>query len=160
MADPLTIGVLTASALAMAGEAALKGAVGEAAKVERRIRASTKSKLIDSESTAHTDGRWLTPEVAGAALAFFQRSADLLPSEPYIYSSQQGDVVAEFGSKNGTLTSVISSDLVILFASVAGTPVERTLRPYEVSNTTIRSVVRDFTEMLRKGHHGTVVTGR
>jgi hypothetical protein len=32
MADPITIGVLTASALAMAGEAALKGAVGEAAK--------------------------------------------------------------------------------------------------------------------------------
>jgi len=32
MADPVTIGVLTASALAMAGEAALKGAVGEAAK--------------------------------------------------------------------------------------------------------------------------------
>jgi hypothetical protein len=32
MADPVTIGVLTASALAMGGEAALKGAVGEAAK--------------------------------------------------------------------------------------------------------------------------------
>jgi hypothetical protein len=32
MADPITIGVLTASALAMAGEATLKGAVGEAAK--------------------------------------------------------------------------------------------------------------------------------
>ena len=32
MADPITIGVLTASALAMAGEAALNGAVGEAAK--------------------------------------------------------------------------------------------------------------------------------
>jgi hypothetical protein len=32
MADPITIGALTASALAMAGEAALKGAVGEAAK--------------------------------------------------------------------------------------------------------------------------------
>jgi len=32
MADPVTIGVLTASALAMAGEAALKGAVGEAVK--------------------------------------------------------------------------------------------------------------------------------
>jgi hypothetical protein len=32
MADPVTIGVLTASALAMAGEAALKGVVSEAAK--------------------------------------------------------------------------------------------------------------------------------
>ncbi len=32
MADPVTIGALTASALAMAGEAALKGAVGEAVK--------------------------------------------------------------------------------------------------------------------------------
>lgn len=32
MTDPVTIGALTASALAMAGEAALKGAVGEAAK--------------------------------------------------------------------------------------------------------------------------------
>lgn len=32
MADPVTIGALTASVLAMAGEAALKGAVGEAVK--------------------------------------------------------------------------------------------------------------------------------
>ena len=32
MADPVTIGVLVSSALAMAGEALLKGAVGEAAK--------------------------------------------------------------------------------------------------------------------------------
>jgi hypothetical protein len=32
MVDPVTIGVLTASALAMAGEAALKGAAGEAVK--------------------------------------------------------------------------------------------------------------------------------
>jgi hypothetical protein len=32
MADPITIGVLTASALALAGEATLKGVVGEAAK--------------------------------------------------------------------------------------------------------------------------------
>jgi hypothetical protein len=30
MADPITIGALAASALAMAGEAMLKGAVGEA----------------------------------------------------------------------------------------------------------------------------------
>ncbi|SRR5712691_5634802 len=52
MADPVTIGVLTASALAMAGEAALKGAVGEAAKDAYKALKSRVAKWAGSDVEA------------------------------------------------------------------------------------------------------------
>ena len=128
--------------------------------VERRIRDSTHADLSISSSRENADGRFLTREVANAAISFFRQSADLLPSEPYIYSSQQGDLVAEFESKHGILTSVISPNWVILFAGVHGMPVERTVQPQQDSAAAVRSAVRDIADMLRTGHHGTVDAGR
>jgi hypothetical protein len=52
MADPVTIGALTASALAMAGEAALKGAVGEAAKDAYKALKSRVAKWAGSDVEA------------------------------------------------------------------------------------------------------------
>ncbi len=124
--------------------------------VEQRIRASTRFNLAASVSRGEADGHWLTKEVADAAIAFFRKSADLLPGEPYIYSSRQGELIAEFGSRDETLTGVISSEWVILFANVRGTPVERTLRPQEIGATALRAAVRDIDDMLRAGHHGKV----
>jgi len=52
MADPVTIGALTASALAMAGKAALKGAVGEAAKDAYKALKSRVAKWAGSDVEA------------------------------------------------------------------------------------------------------------
>ncbi len=52
MADPVTIGVLAASALAMAGEAALKGVVGEAAKDAYKALKSRVAKWAGSDVEA------------------------------------------------------------------------------------------------------------
>src|SRR6266436_9428853 len=52
MADPVTIGALTASALAMAGEAALKGAVGEAVKDAYKALKSRVAKWAGSDVEA------------------------------------------------------------------------------------------------------------
>jgi len=52
MADPVTIGALTASALAMAGEAALKGALGEAAKDAYKALKSRVAKWAGSDVEA------------------------------------------------------------------------------------------------------------
>src|SRR6266849_1613189 len=52
MADPVTIGALTASALAMAGEAALKGAIGEAAKDAHKALKSRIAKWAGSDLEA------------------------------------------------------------------------------------------------------------
>src|SRR5207253_6843160 len=54
------------------------------------------------------DGRWVTQAVANAATDFFKSTADLMPGKPFIYSSREGDLVAEFETKRGTMTSIIS----------------------------------------------------
>jgi len=75
------------------------------------------------------DGRWLRPEAAIAANDFFREVADLLPGAPHLYPSSQGDVVAEFKAPYGTLTSIVSSSFVLLFAVVGDTEIERKILP-------------------------------
>jgi hypothetical protein len=70
--------------------------------VERRIRDSI-ARLGWTDDT--DEGRWLSWATAEAARIFFDTAADVLPGEPYIYSSKQGDLVAEFQDERGTLTT-------------------------------------------------------
>ena len=57
--------------------------------------------IVPKDRESENDGRWLTEEVAASASAFFEMTSDMLPSEPYIYSSQNGDLVAEFDAHHG-----------------------------------------------------------
>jgi hypothetical protein len=120
--------------------------------VERRIRQS----VAPSTRAALDRGKWLTFEAADAAAGFLDKTADLLPNEPFIYASNDGDLIAEFEGKHGTLTAVVSPGLLILFASVGSVPVQKTVKLKEATTTCLRRSVRDFSEMLRTGHHGTV----
>ena len=95
--------------------------------VEARIRESVRPEEYEIEDSAE----WLNAEAASAAIAFFQAGADALPSEPHIYATSLGDLVAEFETSGGTLTSVVSSAETILFAVMASdphTPIERVVR--------------------------------
>lgn len=117
--------------------------------VQQSIRSSI------ARSSAHTvgDGRWLTQDVANAATDFFSVSGDLLPSEPYIYSSRKGDFVAEFRAKNGKLTSIVSPEFVLLFAVVGGgAPIERKVTDARA----VREEVRRMMDLLATGVHGEV----
>jgi hypothetical protein len=87
-------------------------------------------------------------------------TSDLLPNEPHIYSSTQGDLVAEFKGIHGTLTSIVSPRFLILFASVNGVPVQETLRFGETTTAAIRRAVHNLTEKLRTGKHGPVDSSR
>src|SRR5258707_325256 len=71
------------------------------ASTRKRIRTS----IMPNYQAGANDGRWLSQEVADAADAFFRETADLLPGEPFIYSSRLGDLVAEFKAEHGTMTS-------------------------------------------------------
>jgi hypothetical protein len=71
------------------------------------------------------DGRWISQAVANSAVDFLQATADLLHEQPFIYSSNNGDLVAEFSANRGTLTAVASPSSVLLFAVVDGVPIER-----------------------------------
>jgi hypothetical protein len=100
------------------------------------------------------DGCWLSRDVADAANAFFQKTADLLPEEPFIYSSQRGDLVAEFKAERGTMTSIVSPTFVVLFAVIDGMPLERRV----LEGGDVREQVLQLTGMLRTGLHGAVDT--
>jgi len=41
----------------------------------------------------------LLKKIASVALSFFEKASDLLPSEPFIYASRQGDLVCRIHSK-------------------------------------------------------------
>jgi hypothetical protein len=86
--------------------------------IERRIKDS----IIPDEYKELVSTEWLSENVGRAAVRFFENTADLLPKEPHIYASQSGALVAEFETKTGLLTTVISPEESILFGTNDKTP--------------------------------------
>lgn len=82
--------------------------------IERRIRDS----LLPYGIEYVNDGRWLNLNVGRRAMRLFEVTSDVLPSEPYIYSSANGDLVAEFKDSYGSLTTIIGSTFIIAFAVI------------------------------------------
>jgi hypothetical protein len=68
------------------------------------------------------DGRYLDKEIVSAAVTFFEQTSDLLPSEPHIYSSNRGDLVADFRAVDGSMTGIISKDFAVLLRSLTEMP--------------------------------------
>jgi hypothetical protein len=118
--------------------------------VERRIEDSK----IPKEYEPLEPAEWLSEDVANAALRFFQNTADILPSEPYLYASKQGALVAEFTTGSGALTTIISPDSVVLFAVNAkesDKPIETTFRR---GSNRVREDLRDIVRRLAGSSHG------
>lgn len=111
------------------------------------------SSIVPKDEELENDGRWLRYGVAEAASGFFRLTSDLLPSEPYIYGSRIGDLVAEFEDTHGTMTSIITPTSVILFAVVDGVPIEKRLVLGSDSPTTLRRGLQELTERLHTGQH-------
>jgi len=123
--------------------------------VRHRIRDS----IVPKGREADNNGQWLTEEIAGAACTFFEASSDLLPSEPFIYSSRQGDLVAEFASTAGSLTAIVSSKSVLLYAVVNGRPEHREVELLSEGSVRLRRDLDELTELLRTGRDGAVGSG-
>lgn len=115
---------------------------------------SISKSTIPTDKVPENDGRWLNNEVVDAASDFFRRTSDLLPCEPVIYSSREGDLVSEFNTDQGALTVIVSPTFVVLFAVVNGEPIER--RVTQASE--MRGIVEELTELLRTGQYGSVDT--
>lgn len=119
--------------------------------VERRISQS----IVPAGNEQDNDGRWLSRETASAARAFFQSLSDVLPGEPYVYSSRGGELVAEFKAKHGTMTSVVSKDFVVTLASVYGQePVTLRLMFGGSGFAAMRKDLQPITDMLETGISG------
>ena len=103
MGDPVTIGVLTASALAMAGEAALKGAVGEAAKdaykaLKSRVAQWAGSDVEALEKTPTSQARQaVVAEVVDGQPGEEQAAVRLLAQELLAALKRKGNVGLDIG---------------------------------------------------------------
>lgn len=75
--------------------------------IRNSIAPSRHSDLITRE--------WLDRDAALAAIVFFRDSCDLLPSEPFVYGTAEGEMVAEFETADLRVTTVVSLDNTILF---------------------------------------------
>lgn len=124
------------------------------ADVERRIRNS----ILPSDSFVANDGRWLAANVANVATSYFQVMSDILPSEPYIYSSRAGDLIAEFRAERGTMTAIVSATYVRTFATVKDEPPFSKKWPLSAGSDLfgLRKELAAITKNLRKREHGTV----
>lgn len=118
--------------------------------VESRICGS----VLPNEYECEPSTEWLSEGAANAAIAFFRNGPDLLPTEPHIYGTKSGDLVAEFEAANGSMTSVVSDKQTILFAVLTGDrePIQTIIRR---GSNRFRDELRSITRKLAAGSsHG------
>ena len=120
------------------------------ANVQRRLSNSV------GLDTAAPDGQWLTKGVVAAANTFFQATSDLLPTEPHLYSSTQGDLVAEFQGVEMPMTVILSPSTAIALAVVGGQPLKFTIPITATPAGALRSELTRITAILRAKQHGSV----
>lgn len=111
--------------------------------VEQRIRASIAPEGYPEEGS----GAWLQASVGSAAVDFFRSTSAALPSEPYIYASRVGDLVAEFIGPRGKMTCIVAPKVVYVFAVAGDETVEKKFVPSEVIE--LRSHLQTMTNLLR-----------
>jgi hypothetical protein len=108
--------------------------------VEKRISAS----IATTDGEYVNDGSWVDVDIARQALAFFQATSDVLPSEPYMYTSTQGDLVAEFQTSRGNMTSIVGKASIINFAVIDQTMIRTTLDLTEFNPAKARNEIRNL----------------
>lgn len=118
--------------------------------LEDRIRRS----VVPVEYEGEPSTEWLSEEAARSAIAFFRIGADLLPAEPHIYAAKSGDLVAEFETEKGNLTSVVSDNDTVLFAVLASDPYKPIQCVIRRGSNQFRDELRSFTRSINLGSHG------
>ena len=113
--------------------------------VQKRIVAS----VVPPNAEYVNDGRWLTQEIATQAFNFFQAASDVLPSEPYVYTSIEGDLIAEFKGSRGTMTNVIGKTSVIAFAVIDGNIINTSPQFLDGNISKLRHELQQLSEQLR-----------
>ena len=102
-------------------------------------------------------GEWLPRDTAFAALQFFRDGCDLMPGEPHLYGTSEGELVAEFESGSVRMTSVVSDDGATLF----GYRRDNDEMPHQLTirrgSNQGRFEIKSFTQALGVDPHGKTV---
>jgi hypothetical protein len=99
----------------------------------------------------------LTGGVAAAANNFFLATSDLLPAAPYLGTSSQGYLVAEFKFAAGAaMTMVFSNTSATALTTIAGQPVQRKIELTAAGIETLRAELSRITADVTREQNGTV----
>ena len=120
------------------------------ASVQRRVRES----IVPDDKLQAQTGQWLTREVANSAIQFFQMASDVLPGEPYIYSSSGADLIAEFKSKFGVMTSIVSGPVISIYTAVGGHQDEKHIDMRTATPGSLQTEIKPLMIWLVSGKHG------
>lgn len=110
--------------------------------VEGRIVGS----IEPEEGLADGSGEYISRDIGERAIEFFRCASDVLPAEPYVYSSTMGDLVAEFELAIGNrLTVIVGSERILAYA-VSGDKtdqrqVDTTGRDYRSARAAVESLM-------------------
>ena len=124
--------------------------------VEERIRASVRPLDVNDGLTTE----YLAVEAAWAAINFFRMGAAFLPTEPHIYATHQGDLVAEFETPDLQMTTVISKAEIILFAVLASdrdNPIQGVIQGV---SKLVTAQLSTFMQKIDAVRHGKVAASR
>jgi hypothetical protein len=111
--------------------------------IQRRIKQSVPTYPANSSQEG-----WLDSDIATYAVCFFNAVSDVLPaSEPYLYTANNGDLVAEFAGKHGKLTSIIGKAAVNSFVIVEGQVLKATLN-FPLDRVKARRELMQITKQL------------
>lgn len=139
-----------------------EAAVREVRPMSAKWLGAVQKRITDSVAIAGTtpsvEGTCLNQAIAHSANAVFEMTSDILPSEPFIYSSRSGDLVAEFQAPYGKLTTIISQSYVIAFASMGEVAVEKHIDLEGSNSNALRMELQKITKALCTGRtNGTKV---
>jgi hypothetical protein len=109
-------------------------------------------------ASAPPSGQWLDRNIVSTANTFFQATSDLLPVEPYLYSSKDGELIAEFKGAEFPLTLVVSHGSAVAISLIQGRPLNFAITVNAAAPNALRSELKKITAKLRAQHHGTVET--
>lgn len=115
--------------------------------VQRRLERSIASPDDPDDPTT------ISESIAAAAISFFEATSDVLPGEPYLYPSSQGDLIAEFKGSFGRLTSILGHEFLIVHAVVNDATIQQEL-PLGDEYEGIRGNLRDISVKLNSMDHG------
>lgn len=111
--------------------------------LEERI----KNSIRDQGASLEEEEALLEKPVAEQAIRFFQATSDILPGEPYIYSSDRGDLIAEHRSPLGHLTNIIGESFLLTFAVVDGKPIQKT---FDIAQCDFQEARRELSKLSKR----------
>jgi len=124
--------------------------------VQRRLNAS----IGTPSNAAQGGGAWLSKDVVMTANLLFEAASSLLPGEPYLYGSRNGDLVAEFKNDVGSMTMIVTKDAAIVFAVIGDETIHKTVSLNPIAPAVLASELSAITSRLNTVQHGQVDTGR